>query len=353
VSVRAFSPPDGVTVAADALHRFIAQALARAGLADADAATVADMLAWASLRGVDTHGVARLPQYVRMIRAGEINAAPRMSVAADLPALAVLDADHAPGAVAMTHAMRLAMARAGAAGIAAVLVRDATHTGALGCYAAEAARAGFAAIAMSASTANMAYHGARAAGVSTNPIAIAVPGGDAPLVLDMSTGFVSLGRILAARRLGEALPPGVAIDREGRPATDPHAAAIPLPLGGPKGSGLSLMIECLTSLAVGNPLIAEALEGTPASRRHRQNALAIAIDLAQLGPPEAFRGEVERLVRDIKALPADPDAGGILMPGERGDRVHAQRSRDGVPLPGAVHAELAALAAELGIAMPA
>jgi LDH2 family malate/lactate/ureidoglycolate dehydrogenase len=339
-----------VNVAAPALHRFITDVFARCGLAAGHAATFADMLVWASLRGVDTHGVVRLPRYVDLIRAGEMNVAPHMSLALDLPAMTLLDADRAPGPVAMTHAARLAMERARVAGIAAVLVRGTTHTGTLGYYTSLAAREGFAAIAMSASTANMAYHGARAAGVSTNPLAIAVPGGeDGVLALDMATSVVSFGRLLSARRLGESLPPGVAIDRAGNPVTDPNAAEIPLPLGGPKGSGLSLMIECLTSLLAGNPIIAEALEGTPDGRRHRQNALVVAIDIARLGDVDAFRREAARLARDIKALPADASAGGILMPGERGDRTFARRSVDGIPVPKAVLDELTTLAASLGV----
>jgi LDH2 family malate/lactate/ureidoglycolate dehydrogenase len=332
------------------VRRFIVEVFARCGLAEEDASTFADMLVWASLRGVDTHGVVRLPRYVNLIRGGEMNPAPHMSLALDLPAMTLLDADRAPGPVAMTHATRLAMARARIAGMASVLVRGTTHTGTLGYYTSLAAREGFAAIAMSASTANMAYHGARAAGVSTNPLAIAVPGGEGGvLALDMATSVVSFGRILNARRLGQTLPRGVAIDRAGDPTTDPEVAAVPLPLGGPKGSGLSLMIECLTSLLAGNPIIAEALEGTPAGRRHRQNALVVAIDIAKLGDVDAFRREAGRLARDIRALPADEAAGGILMPGERGDRTFAQRRVEGIPVPKPVLDELATLAAALGV----
>ena len=169
----------------------------------------------------------------------------------------------------------------------------------------------------------------------------------------MATSVISLGRIMSARRLGESLPPGVAIDRNGNPSTDPKVAEIPLPLGGPKGSGLSLLMECVVSLLAGNPIISAALEGTPEGLRHKQNGLVIAIDIASFGPVDAFRAEVARLVRGIKALPADVDAGGILVPGERGDRMFAKRSREGIPLPRPVYAELQSLAAALNVALPA
>jgi len=346
--------PAPILVPADALLVFVVAAFAAAGLAGEHARAVADVLVWANLRGVDTHGVSRMPRYVDMLRNGDMNANPRWSLAVDVPAAMVLDADRAPGPSAMTHGTRLAVERARIAGVSMALVRGTTHTGPLGYYTSLAAREGMAAIAMSASGPNMAYHGARAAGVATNPLSIAVPGGDAnPLVVDTATSVISLGRIMSARRLGESLPPGMAIDRNGNPSTDPNVAEIPLPLGGPKGSGLSLLMECVVSLLAGNPIVSAALEGTPEGLRHKQNGLVIAIDIARFGAVEAFRAEVARLVRDIKALPADPDAGGILVPGERGDRMFARRSREGIPLPRPVYAELQTLAAALHVAPPA
>jgi LDH2 family malate/lactate/ureidoglycolate dehydrogenase len=208
-----------------------------------------------------------------------------------------------------------------------------------------------AAIALAASWPNVAYHGSRAAGVSTSPISIAVPGGDEPVVLDMATSVVSMGKLNQAKRTGEAIPAGWALDKDGNPTTDPRAAQIPLPMAGPKGSGLSFMIECITSLIAANPLLAESLEGTPEGRRHRQNGLVIAIDLARFGDPEKFRREVGRLVKALKSLPVDPEAGEILMPGERGRRTFERRSRDGIPIPRAIFDELHALAKRLGVAM--
>jgi ureidoglycolate dehydrogenase (NAD+) len=158
-----------------------------------------------------------------------------------------------------------------------------------------------------------------------------------------------MGRLTQARRAGQPIPAGLAIDEEGMPTTDPVRAAVPLPVGGPKGSGLSLMIECLTSLLLANPIIAEALGGTAAGRRHRQNGLVLAIDLARFGDPTVFRAEVERLIRTIKALPRDPAVEEILVPGERGDRTFDQRSRDGIPLVPATVAELDRIAKRFGV----
>ena len=145
--------------------------------------------------------------------------------------------------------------------------------------------------------------------------------------------------------------PGMGPDAEGRPTTDPQAAQTPLPMGGAKGSGLSFMVECLASLIASNPLLAESLEATPAGTRHRQNGFVLAIDLAQFGNPDAFRREVDRLVKGLKALPRAADTQEILMPGERGRRTLEQRAREGIPIPRVVHDELDALARRMGVAM--
>ena len=340
-------------VAADELARFVRTVFERVGMSKAHAAIVADVLVWANLRGTDSHGVSRIPRYVEMIEAGDLNPKADIAILTETAASVLIDADRAAGPVAMNAAMDAATRKAKDVGIGLALVRSTTHTGALGYYALKATQEGVAAIATAGSIPNMAYHGARAAGVSTSPVCIAVPGGDkGPIVLDMASGIVSVGRLTQARRSGQAIPEGWALDKEGNPTTDPQRADIPLPMAGPKGSGLALMVECLTSLIAGNPILADTAGKPAKGRRHRQNALAIAIDIASFGDPAAFRREVDRLVAALKALPRDPAAGEILMPGERGSRAYEKRSRDGIPLPRMLFEELDATAARLGIAPP-
>jgi LDH2 family malate/lactate/ureidoglycolate dehydrogenase len=245
----------------------------------------------------------------------------------------------------MQKATELAMEKARQAGAGVCLVRGTTHTAALGYYTHAAADGGMAGIAFSSSTANMAYHGARAAGVSTAPLALAVPGEDGPIALDMASGMISMGKLMQARRAGEPLPPGSVLDSKGVETTDARAAAIPLPLGGPKGSGLALLIECMTSLVTGNPILAEVLERTPLGARHRQNGAVIVLDLARFADPAHFRREAARLARAIRALPRQPGME-ILLPGERGARTAQQRRREGIALPKALHEELRGLMEE-------
>ncbi len=338
------------TVAADALRRFTRDVFVRAGMPASDAAVVADVLVWADLRGVDSHGVSRITMYLRLIDDGDMNLTPSIKIRTETSASVLVDADRAAGPIAMTTAMNAAVRKARDAGVGLGMVRATTHTAALGYYTLTAAQEGMAAIALAASGPFMAYHGTRAAGVSTNPISIAVPGGGhGPVVLDMATGVVARGKLVQARKTGRPIPAGWALDRDGNPTTDPEAALIPLPLGGPKGSGLSLMIELITSLIVSNPIIAGALDGAADGARHRQNGLVLAIDLRRFGDPDAFRSEVDRVIAALKGLPRAPGTLEILMPGERGARTLAERMREGIPLPRAIVDELRGVARRFGV----
>jgi ureidoglycolate dehydrogenase (NAD+) len=332
------------------LEAYVAAIFGAAGVAATMAADWARMVVWANLRGVDSHGVLRVPRYVDLLRRKAINPNPDMRVERRSGAIAVLEADHAPGAVAMARAMDEAIKRAQAVHVGWCGARNITHAGAIGYFALRAAEAGMAGIAMCASGPLMAYHGARVAGVSSNPIAIAVPGRHRqPFVLDMSTSTAAYGKVMSARDIGAKVPVGWAIDAAGRDTTDPNRVATLLPLGGPKGSGLSLMIECLASLAIGNPLIAAALGGDGGESL---NGVAIAIDLAALGDPERFRDEVDKLHDAIATLPRADGVDRILLPGERGDAVKAEREAGGIPVARGTWRRLAATAATLGVAEP-
>jgi len=334
-----------MTIPAERLERWVARIFAAEGLPEEHAQTVAKVLVWADLRGMDTHGVVRVPHYVGLIRAGDLNPRPAMKTRNESAACVLLEADRAAGPVAMSRATGLASEKARQAGAGICLVCGTTHTAALGYYTQSAASAGMAAIAFSSSTANMAYHGARAAGVSTAPLAIAVPGEHGPIALDMASSIVSMGKLRQAKREARSLPPGSALDSKGVETVDPQAAAILLPLGGAKGSGLSLLIECMTSLLAANPILAEVLERTALGARHRQNSAIIVLDLARFVDPAHFRREAGRLARAIKALPPQPGME-ILLPGERGARSADKRRREGIALPKSIYEELKALAEE-------
>lgn len=344
---------DGVTVSAEKLAALTTAIFGAAGMSAEHAARVAEVLVWADLRGAPSHGVQRIPRYLEILDAGEMNPRGEMKIVKETPASVLIDADRAPGQVSMSFAAGEAARKARESGIGLALVRRTTHTAALGFYTRLAALQGMVALAGSASWPNMIYEGARKAGVATNPLSIAVPrtAGE-PLLLDMATGVVALGKIVHAARSGRSIPEGWALDADGNPTTDAKKAVLPLPLGGPKGSGLALMIECIASLVTGNPLIAETLEGTAEGKKHRQNAFLIAIDIAAFGAPEFFGASLERTVADLKALPRQDGVEEILMPGERGAREAQRRREAGITIPAATWEQIGRVADRFGIALP-
>ncbi len=342
-----------VVVSGDALKTYTAKIFEHAGLSPEHSALVADALVWADLRGVDSHGVSRVGFYLNFIQKGVINKAPNLRVTDDTVALQIIDADASAGTVAMGLAVERAVDKARAVGLGLVLVRATTHTGALGYYTQQLAQQGMIGIAYSASIPMMAYHGTRVAGVSTAPLSIAVPGElNEPIVLDMASSIVSLGQLKQAKLRNQVLAEGLALDAKGNPTTDPQQAVIPLPFAGPKGSGLALMFELITSLLVMNPLVSEFFSGKPGGRKHQQNACIIAIDAFRFCPEETFRSEVARTVAALKNLPALEENGDILMPGERGHRTASERRQKGIPLSAEVVQELAEFGLSAGLQTP-
>src|ERR1051326_7596459 len=200
-----------MNLSVERLERWVTAIFCTEGLSEEHARTVAKVLIFANLRGMDTHGVLRVPSYVRFIRAGDLNPRPAMTTRSEAPACVLLEADRAAGPVAMQKATELAMDKARQAGAGVCLVRATTHTGALGYYTHVAAERGMAAIAFSSSTANMAYHGARAAGVSTAPLALVVPGERGPIALDMASSILSMGKLRQAESSGTLLGGGPAL----------------------------------------------------------------------------------------------------------------------------------------------
>ncbi|HTS42510.1 MAG TPA: Ldh family oxidoreductase [Xanthobacteraceae bacterium] len=345
---------ESVLISKAELSAFVSAIFVAAGLARAHADEWAKMLIWANLRGVDSHGIIRIPRYIDLLRNRSINANPDVRVERKTGAAIVLEADRAPAAVALTRAMTEAIAAAREFGVGWCAARNITHTGAIGYFALQAADAGMAGIAMSASGPMMAYPGTRVAAVSSNPIAFAVPRkGGRPYLLDFSTGVVANGKIMAAKDRGEKIPLGWGLDAEGRDTTDPKAVETLLPLGGAKGAGLSFMIECLSSLLLSNPRIAPDLEDGSIENNPFLNGAVMAINIAAFGDPDGFEREAERLGRAIAGLPRAEGADRIMLPGERGDAIRAQREVTGIPIPKGTWQRIVKAASTLSVAAPA
>jgi ureidoglycolate dehydrogenase (NAD+) len=342
----------GVVVGHEELARFIGDALKASGARADDAAAVADGLIWANLRGVDGHGVSRLSSYLAMIKRGDVDLKVRPRLVRQTAATFEIDSGGGFGPVAMIQALAVALERRQKTGSCFGLVRDTTHTGAVGRYVQWLAERGCVGIIMVAGPTFVAYHGARVASLGTSPIAIAVPSSCGPIVLDMATSTISNGKILQARATGSALPPGTVLTREGAPTTDPREAEILLPLGGPKGSGLALMFELVASVLAAAPIQARAL-GAQKSRRLRQNCAILAIDVEAFRPLGEFVEDADALAAILKALPRQTGFDEILLPGERSARTEVERRKSGIPIPDTLWTELETIAAAQAIKLPA
>jgi ureidoglycolate dehydrogenase (NAD+) len=339
-----------VRVSHSELLRFAIAVFSSTGMSPADAEIVAGVLVWANERGVDSHGVIRIPIYLKEIKDGLYKPTGKPTVKQLLPATFQLDCNRAPGPVCMMQAAAHAMKLAETYGIGLGLLSDPTHLGALGRYAQWVAERGHAAMMFIAGLPLMSYHGAKGANAATSPIAIGIPAPGpegAPLLLDMATGVASAGRIRQAALEGTMLPEGLAIDADGHPTTDPKKAATVLPLGGPKGSGLSLMFECLAGILAGTPIIAPRVAGT--TKAPIQNAIVMVFNIKSFRAMDDYRRDVADLVAMVKRLPRRDGFDELLLPGERGDREAKRRRANGIVLPEGLRAELDKIAGEMGV----
>jgi ureidoglycolate dehydrogenase (NAD+) len=344
-------PTAAVIVRYQDLARFVADIFVARGMAKDDAAVVAETLVWADLRGGESHGVTRVPRYLELMGLGQMDPKGRPHLVRDGGATVMIDGERCAGPVAMMLALAEAAKRAKEHGVCLALVRETTHAGAIGRYAEWAAERGFIAIIAAAGQPLMAYHGARVRGVSTSPLAIAVPGADGPVVFDMATSVAALGRINQARQAGEPIPEGWALSEDGRPTTDSKQATIPLPVGGAKGSGLALMFEFLASVLAGVPVLAPAV-GPKRQWRHVQNVMAIVADVEAFRGAAGFGADVEELGNIIRALPRQKGFDEILLPGDRSRRTEKLRRQEGIPISRQTWDALARIAMAEGIAIP-
>lgn len=341
-------------VSADALRDLMEHVLAAAGCAQEHLMTTADVLMEAELRGYATHGLIRLPNMIRRIQSGMINAQARPRVVQERDGAALVEGDRALGPVGATYGAVLAARKAQRAGSCAVGVVNSDHICMTGYYAERIARAGCVGIVAGVTQPLVHPLGSTERLLGTNPLAIAVPtGGDAPVLLDFATSAIPFGMILRASVTGEPIPEGVAVGPDGAPTTDAKAAAAGAvaPFGGHKGYGLCLLIGLLAGpllgAKVGKPLSQSVREG-----HYDKGDLFIAVDPAAFGSPAAFREMVDAHLAEVRGARKAPGVEEVRAPGERSFREKERRLRTGVPVGDGVWAQVAEIADALKVAMP-
>lgn len=310
------------------------ESLTRLGMPAAQAAICADCFLFASLRGVDSHGIIVLfPNLAQQIKAGAVRTDAAVDVAQEAPGVVRLDGRFAAGAVIGVQAMELAIAKARDGGVGAAVAANCNHFGAASYYCCLAAAQGLIGLAMCDAYPNVAPYGGAAALHGTNPIAYAVPvEGRQPIVLDIATSVVAHGQVAKARRRGQAIPAGWALDREGRPTTDPTNATLLLPFGGHKGYGLALLVDVLCAALAGSYITLERREAASGGSQVGQSFFFLALDPAAFGTAEMFAAKIRRLVADVHSIPPIEDGARVLLPGELEAETYERRSRYGIPL---------------------
>ncbi|HVY56635.1 MAG TPA: Ldh family oxidoreductase [Xanthobacteraceae bacterium] len=348
-------PDAAPRIPAEAMVAFIADVFVVEGLPAADAARVAQLMTEADLTGADAHGIFRLPQYVRRLRAGGINKRPDIRVSKTAAATALVDGDNGMGHLVVGRATDTAIALARDSGIGWVGVRRSNHAGTAGLYAAMPAEHGMIGLYAAVANANhMAVWGGTELLLGTNPLGIAVPSGEGPLVLDMATTVVSYGTVKKYALQGLEMPEGWFVNaKTGEPLTDPKRSAegLLLPIGGYKGSGLAIMLGLLAGVLNGAAFGRDVVDFNADDKSETNTGQFVAaIDVARFMPLASFTAEVDRHVRDLHRSKRLPGVEEIRLPGERRRQCRDERSRDGVPLPPALVAQLDALADEIGVA---
>ncbi len=322
----------------DLLRSFIVRVIEAVGLSGDFSPVFADCLIAADLRGVKSHGIVRLPAYVQRVETGVMNPSAAMQFSRDEGATALLDAANGFGQVAGQRAMSRAVEKARTHGVGFVAVRNSNHFGIASFYAMQALDQDMIGIVSTNSSPAMNPYGTLAPLLGTNPIAIAVPAGaEKPIVLDMSTSVVARGKIRHAALTGSPIPEGWATDAEGRPTTDPREALKGSlePIGGVKGSGLSLMVDILCGVLTDSCLTGDVKTIVDTSGPARTGHFFCALDVSRFMPSQNFKKSVDAVVRRIKDLPAR-DGGRIALPGEIEYDLAEKRRREGIPLDAAV-----------------
>jgi L-2-hydroxycarboxylate dehydrogenase (NAD+) len=345
---------DQARVPATQLAAFVARAFVAAGLPDTDAQTVAGLMVEADLRGSDTHGVIRLPLYIRRLRAGGIKAKPDIRILSDRAGVALIDGDNGMGHLVMRRAAALAIEKAKTSGIGWVGARMSNHAGPAALYVTMPLEHDMVGLYFAVGSNNhLPPWGSSESLLGTNPMAVAVPAlEEPPIVLDMAPTVAAYGKVRLKAQRGEAMPVGWMIDREGKPLTDPKRAdeGHLLPIGDYKGYGLSLIIALLAGAlnraAVGREVI-DFVKETGKATNTGQAMMALSIGTFM--PPADFKKAVDDLIRDIRNSRRLPGVDRIWLPGEQSHAKRLDRRAHGVPMPKPLRESLDAVARDLKV----
>lgn len=338
------------TIAHEDLDQFTRGVLEQMGVPADEASMVSDCLLYANLSGVDSHGVIRLPHYVRRLRNGTIKARPVIGFSTPRPALLSVDGDDGLGHVVTTKAVRRGIELAREQGSAGIAIGNSSHFGMAGFYLRDITEAGMVGMVTTHTDVRIVPPGARSPFAGTNPIAFGFPTPGEPFVLDFATTSVSFGKIALARAEGKQIPSDWALDKDGEPTTDPHEVVGMHAIAGHKGAGLAMIVDLFSSMFTGmafGPHINRMYEEMDAPRK--LGHFVQIWDIGALVPETEVRSRIGQYISELHELPRRSAETPIYHPGEPEALRRAQRAADGIPLEPGLLAELRDLALELDV----
>jgi LDH2 family malate/lactate/ureidoglycolate dehydrogenase len=306
------------TVSAERLRDAIGAVIAGLGAEKDEASIVAESLVRAEMRGTDTHGLPYLKLLAERVGVGMVALPTRVTILRDEHATTLLDGGNGIGQYAGWKAMETSLRKAREYGVGLTLVRRTNNLGFLAFYTIEAARQGCVGLAMGNANAAISPWGGADAFFGTNPLSIAVPADGEPIALDMSSSVVARGKVRKAQRLGEKIPLGWALDETGAPTDDPGAAlkGTLVPIGGPKGYGLALMVDVLAGMLSGAAFGKEIKSFHQLLGPTEVGALTLAIEVDRFMPLDQFRALLRGYVESIRGSRKAKDTARIYLPGE-------------------------------------
>lgn len=341
-------------VTLDQLSTFIERCFVAVDFPESQASKCASFMAKADLMGQDGHGVFRLPQYIKRIQSGGLNTNPDIKIIEERTAMALLDGDNGMGHLVMSRASELAMEKAATTGIAWVGARHSNHAGPASLYAMMPLKKDMIGIYVAVGSANhLPPWGGTEMLLSTNPIAVAIPAAEnPPIVLDMATTVAAYGKVKTAAQKGEQMPEGWMIDRQGNPLTDPNKAAdgFLLPIGGPKGYGLSLVFGILAGTLNGANFGRDVVDFNADSKSTTNTGhFVIALNIDAFADTDQFKMGIDKIWQEMKSSPTLPGVDEIRVPGERLAAVTQKNQDNGIPISDSLQTALSTLAKQLNV----
>lgn len=319
---------------ADELRHFLMEIFQSRGVPEADSLLVANALVHANLRGVDSHGVIRMSHYIRRLEAGSINPRPQLKVEITGPVTAYLEGDDGLGHVAVWRAMNYAIEMAKESGLGLVGVRKSSHCGALSFYAYQAIEEDMIGMAITQTDSGVVPFGGARPFFGTNPLCVGIPSrSGTPILLDMATSTVSGGHIFKARAENRPIPNTWALDKEGRPTTDPHQAVYWTPAGGVKGYGLGVIVDVLTGLLMGGNFGPHVtlMYGDYEKKRDLCHLVGV-IDYRRFPGHSSFLDQVTQMIEGLHQAPTAEGFDRVMVPGEPEYLKEKDRIKNGIPI---------------------